>query len=57
MYRSFRDYFFINDCLPDLKRLLSSQLPCPTKALANKQVARVLQDNGNSVKHHACAAW
>ena len=50
MSHSIRDYFSTKDDFPDSKGSLSSQLPSRAIALANKEVTRVLQENGNSLK-------
>ena len=50
MSRSILDYFSNKNGLPDPNEGLSSQLPFWAIALANKEVASVLQQNDNSLK-------
>ena len=50
MSRAIQDYFSVKDGLPNPKGSLRSQLPSRDIALANKEVTRVLQENGSSVK-------
>ena len=50
MCRSTHDYFSIKDSFSDPKGCLSSQLPSQATALANMEVARVLQENADSIK-------
>ena len=47
---SFYSGLFLKDGLPYPNGALSSQLPSRAIALANKEVASVLQQNDNSVK-------
>ena len=51
MSRSLLDYFPNKDGLPDLSGALRSQLPSRALAVANKEVASVLHQNDNNVKH------
>ena len=53
MSRSIRDYFPLNDGLPDPKDSLSSQLPPRAIALANKELEKVLQEKRQQQKTQA----